>query len=361
MSLASGGSIEKSGQGYATLSSADFELDVLRAHEAGCRVLLSVFSEANSVIDSVAAHPSRSGHLLAEKIAPLLRAGSFDGADLDIEGDSTPDRPGFVKFVASFSRSLKSMDPRWAIMLDTYPSSAFDPEGFFDVKALAKYVDELFVMAYDMQDPDVASPTAPLANASLNDAMALAEYASVVPASHLVLGIPLYGIDFPTASRFDGAETTGTPVAVTYQQIVAAGHTPLWDPVTETAYSVFRRKNKWHQTWFDDPVSIALKAALAVKFGCAGIGVWDLGMSGGDPAIGAALWAAARRSSSPSPAPRPKSRPGEGPGSALLGNLDRQFADAAHEPGLAPGRLVGVDDPFCGCLVDALDGLAQLL
>jgi len=289
VSLASGGSITRNDQGYSTLSSAALALDVLRAHEAGDRVLLSVFSESRSVIGSVAAHPSSAGRRLAEKVSALLAAGNFDGVDLDIEGDSTPDRNGFVDFVASFSKTLRATNRRWSIMLDTYPTSAFDPEGFFAVKALAKYVDQLFVMAYDMQDPEIASATAPLTNASLNDAMTLAEYASVVPASHLVLGIPLYGNDFPTSNRLDGAETTGTPVSVTYQQIVAAGHAPLWDPVTETPFTVFRRGGKWHQTWFDDPVSIALKAALAAQFGCAGVGVWELGMSGGDPSISAAL------------------------------------------------------------------------
>ena len=289
VTLASGGSIERHDQGYSTLSSGDLGLDVVRAHDAGVRVLLTVFSESNSVIGSVAAHPSRAGRLLAEKVSALLLAGDFDGVDLDIEGDSTPDRHGFVEFVASFSKSLRAMHRRWSIMLDTYPTSAFDPQGFFDIRALAKYVDELFVMAYDMQDPGIASPTAPLTDAGLDDAVTLGEYTSVVPASHVVLGIPLYGIDFPTASRLDGAETTGTPVAVTYQQIVAAGRAPFWDPVTETPFTVFRRKGKWHQTWFDDPVSIALKSALAVKFGCAGVGVWELGMSGGDPSITAAL------------------------------------------------------------------------
>ena len=83
--------------------------------------------------------------------------------------------------------------------------------------------------------------------------------------------------------------TTGPPVGVTYASIVAAGRPPKWDPVTETAFTVFRRAGKWHQTWFDDPVSVALKTALAAQFACAGVGVWELGMSGGDPAITAAL------------------------------------------------------------------------
>ena len=287
--LGTGGSIAHGGEGYSTLTSAALTLDIGQAHAAGDRVLLTVFSEDPSVLHSIAAHPSAAGPRLARNVATLLSAGGFDGIDLDLEGNSTADRDGFVRFVASFSTTLRSLGPTWSIMLDTYPTSALDPLGFFDVKALMRYVDELFVMAYDMQDPDVASATAPLTNASWTDAITLAEYASVVPARRIVLGIPLYGYDFPSASRLDGAATTGPPLAVTYAEIVAARHSPSWDPVTETPWTVFKRDGKWHQTWFDDPVSIALKSALAAQFDCAGVGVWELGMSGNDSSITDAL------------------------------------------------------------------------
>ncbi len=287
--LGTDGSIAQGGQGGSTLTGAALALDIRQAHAAGDRVLLTVFSENTSVLHSVASHPSKAGPRLARNVAALLSAGEFDGVDLDLEGNSTADRGGFVRFVASFSRALKSLDPTWSIMLDTYPTSALDSLDFFDVKALTRYVDEFFVMAYDMQEPGVASATAPLTNAPWSDAIALAEYTSVVPARRIVLGIPLYGYDFPAASRRDGAATTGSPLAVTYAEIVAAGHAPQWDPVTETPWAVFKRNGKWHQTWFDDPVSIALKSALAAQFDCAGVGVWELGMSGNDTSIVAAL------------------------------------------------------------------------
>jgi hypothetical protein len=289
LSLGSGGSIAHSGAGFTTLTSSSLAVEVTEAHAARDRVLLSVFSESPAVIDSVSRHPSSAGRLLAVRIAPLLSRGGFDGVDLDIEGESTADRHGFVRFVASFSKELRSLDPDWSIMLDTYATSAFDPLGFFDVKALSGYVNELFVMAYDMQEPGIASATAPLTNASLNDAMTLAEYASVVAPSRIVLGIPLYGYDFPASSRYDGAAATGNPVAVTYSEIVAAGRRAVWDPTTETPFTVFRRAGKWHQTWFDDPVSVALKSSLAARFGCAGVGVWELGMAGDNASINDAL------------------------------------------------------------------------
>jgi len=289
LTLGAGGSIAHVGQGYSTLGGASLAVDVSEAHAARDRVLLTVFSENASVITSVSDHPLSSGRQLAKKIAPLLSSGSFDGVDLDIEGESSADRHGFVQFVASFSKTLKSLGPSWSIMLDTYASSAFDPSGFFDVKALMDHVNELFVMAYEMQTPGIASATAPLTNAALNDATTLAEYASVVPASHIVLGIPLYGYDFPASSRYDGAAATGNPVAVSYSEIVAADHKAIWDPTTETPVTVFQRKGKWHQTWFDDPVSIALKSALAARFGCAGVGVWELGMADNNASVEAAL------------------------------------------------------------------------
>jgi len=287
--LGTGGAIAQGRDGQPTLTSDALALDVRQAHATDDRVLLTVFSENNSVLHSIAAHPSTAGPRLARNVAALLSAGDFDGVDLDLEGTSTADRGGFVRFVASFSATLRSLGPSWSIMLDTYPTSALDPSDFFDVKALMGYVNELFIMAYDMQEPDVASATAPLTNASWSDAITLAEYASVVPARRIVLGIPLYGYDFPASSRRDGATTTGPPLAVTYREIVAAGHPPTWDPVTETPWIVFRRNGKWHQTWFDDPVSIALKVALAAQFDCAGVGVWELGMSGDNPSITAAL------------------------------------------------------------------------
>jgi spore germination protein YaaH len=109
----------------------------------------------------------------------------------------------------------------------------------------------------------------------------------------VILGIPFYGYDFPASGPGNGAAAAGPPIGVTYDDILNSisqdGHKPVWDPITETAYTVFKRAGMWHQTWFDDPVSVALKTALAAEFGVAGVGAWEIGMVANAPQMISAL------------------------------------------------------------------------
>ena len=71
--------------------------------------------------------------------------------------------------------------------------------------------------------------------------------------------------------------------------IAASGHPTYWDPTTQTAWTSYQVGTQWHETYFDDPTSLALKAQLANTFQIAGLGIWALGMDGNDPAMLAAL------------------------------------------------------------------------
>ena len=124
----------------------------------------------------------------------------------------------------------------------------------------------------------------------MSDVQTLLEYTAVVKPSKLLLGVPFYGYDFTTRSGSPGAATTSrSPEAVTWRSIVEAKHGALWDPGSETPWYRFKLHGKWHETYFDDPASLALKTALASQLGLAGVGVWSLGMEGGDTSMLAAL------------------------------------------------------------------------
>ena len=218
----------------------------------------------------------------------LRVAGNFG----EVEGSGKADRAGFVRFMRAFTSELRLIEPAASIVLDTYPGSAGDPRSFFDVAKLAKLVDTMFVMAYDMYSPGRASPNAPLASPvlGLSDVQSMLQYVKVVPPRQLLLGIPFYGYDFPTRSGSPHAATSAAlPTAVTWHSIVVAGHPALWDGSSETPWYRFKRGRSWHETYFDDPASVALKTSLAAELHLQGVGVWSLGMEGGDGAMLAAL------------------------------------------------------------------------
>lgn len=274
--------------GWQDLNSAAFSSLIGQAHRAGDQLLLTVFADSAKVINGLTSHPATTGARLARQLTPILADDRLDGVDVDVEGSGSADRGGFVRFMRSFTSTLRSTAPSAVIVLDTYPGSAGDPRSFFDVKALAPLVDSMFVMAYDMYQGGVASPNAPLVSPTLglSDIGSLLQYTKVAPPQKLILGVPFYGYDFTTASDAPGATTvTRYPEAVTWQSILAAGHPALWDPSSETPWYHFKLHGKWHETYFDDPASIALKTALAAELHLEGVGVWALGMEAGDTSM----------------------------------------------------------------------------
>jgi spore germination protein len=283
------GAILRTGQGYQALTDGSLGALATDAHRAGVRVLLTLYTGTPVTLRQLAEQPASSGVALADRAATLLSAYGLDGVDLDLEGRAGSESAGFARFVAVFSRRLRSFNPTWSIVLDTLPQSAAEPNGFYDVRAIEPYVSSFFVMAYDMSDLRSPGATAPLDGPDLSDASALASYVSAVPPAKVILGIPFYGYDFKLDRRPGRrAKVTGVH-AVTYDAIAASGHAFRWDPSSATPYTAFKWQGRWHETYFDDPASVALKVALAASFGAGGVGAWDLGMAVGHPQMTSVL------------------------------------------------------------------------
>ncbi len=144
-------------------------------------------------------------------------------------------------------------------------------------------------MAYDMNDRKTPSPTAPLTGAGFTDLDAVQQYTAVVSPSKVILGVPYYGYDWPTAGPGLGDPATGPPTPLSYAQIAATGGPCTGTPPPRRAWTSYQVGSQWHQTFFDNPTSLALKAQLANTYHIAGIGIWALGMEGDAPAMQAAL------------------------------------------------------------------------
>lgn len=282
------GSLNQSGAGWNGYESQDLVNLVNRSHVAGDRVVLTVTCFSQSSLNAITSDPTAPARLSAALIA-AVSAKNLDGINFDFEGQGSADRNGLTSLITQVSAALHAANPHWQVTMATYASAAADSAGFYDVAALAPALDGFFVMAYDMNSRSVPSATAPLVGGGYTDTEALQQFTSVVPPSKVILGVPYYGYDWPTTDGTRTAQATGGESPLSYGVIASSGHPTYWDPTTQTPWTAYQVGSQWHETFFDDPTSLALKAQLANSFHIAGLGIWALGMDGNDPANLAAL------------------------------------------------------------------------
>ncbi len=282
------GTLNQSGSGWNGYESQDLVNLVSRAHAAGARVVLTVTCFSQSSLNAITADPNAAARLSSALIA-AVSAKNLDGVNFDFEGEGSADRQGLTSLITAVAKALHAANPHWQVTMATYASAAADSAGFYDVAALAPALDGFFVMAYDMNDRQVPSATAPLVGGGFNDTEALQQFTAVVPPQKVILGVPYYGYDWPTTDDTRTAQATGGESPLSDAQIASSGHPTYWDPSTQTAWTAYQVGNQWHETFFDDPTSLALKAQLAGTFHIAGLGIWALGMDGNNPAMLAAL------------------------------------------------------------------------
>jgi glycosyl hydrolase family 18 (putative chitinase) len=282
------GTLDQSGAGWNGYESQDLANLVTRAHAAGDRVVLTVTCFSQSALDSITSDPAAPA-TLSTALVNAVSAKNLDGVNFDFEGEGSSDRNGLTSLITQVSHALHAANPHWQVTMATYASAAGDSAGFYDIASLAPAVDGFFVMAYDMNDRSQPSATAPLVGGGFNDTEALQQFTAVVPASKVILGVPYYGYDWPTTDGTSTAQATGGESPLSDGVIAASGHPTYWDPSTDTVWTSYQVGTQWHETYFDNPTSLAMKAQLANTYHIAGLGIWALGMDGNDPAMLAAL------------------------------------------------------------------------
>ncbi len=177
---------------------------------------------------------------------------------------------------------LRGANPDYQFTMATYASSAGDPDGFYDIRGLARSVDAFFVMAYDVNQGPAAGPSA--GSGPDSDAQYVHQYVSAVGASKVILGVPLFGYDMVTAGPALGAAVRGPAQPVTDAQAMASGPT-YWDAASDTAWTSYRAGGRWHQVFFDNANTLAMKEELASHSGLLGVGAWALGMEGSNDSL----------------------------------------------------------------------------
>jgi len=259
------------------------------AHAAGTRVVLSVSRFAWSTAQIEAARslldrPANRSRLIRELVAEVARRG-VDGINIDFEPIPRGQRDNFTALVRDLRAALDAVRPA-----DRPPYQlTYDSTGYYssyDVAALGRpgAADADYIMGYHYRGTwsKTAGSNAPMGGSRYDVVDTVRAFLKMVPASRIILGVPLYGHAWPTATSALHARTIGGGHDVLYRDAVgvAAEHGIRSDPVEGVSWSVWRVGGTWWQMYFDDVASTARKWTFVKDSGLLGTGMWAMGFQG---------------------------------------------------------------------------------
>ncbi|XP_068098159.1 di-N-acetylchitobiase-like [Hyperolius riggenbachi] len=233
---------------------------------------------------------------IAEKVT-LAKSQYMDGINLDIEQPVLPDTPEYyalTDLVKETAEAFHREIPGSQVTFDVAWSPKCVDIRCYNYSAIAESSDFLFVMSYDEQS-QIWTECIAAANAPFNQTIAAYEqFLSLgIDPKKLVMGVPWYGYDYVCLQLtednkctlekrpFQGApcsDAVGTQVGYNtiMKQVNGSLSKRLWDDRQEAPYYNYKDiRGNTHQVWYDDPQSIALKAAYIKKLGLRGIGMWN--------------------------------------------------------------------------------------
>jgi len=245
-------------------------------------------------------------------LAGIAKSPAYAGVDLDLENDTPSDRDAMSAFVDALASALHRESRRLSVDVDGVTHE--DPSvwtGFYDDRAIARAADYVFVMAWGVHwEGSSPGPIAPLSYVA-----AVARHLASLPHARdrIVLGVPMYGLDWPLPAESSGPPPSalrpapssgrvlsfrrapssrrvlssrpspaGRPLAIALQYasvltlLRATGASPTLDRAVDEPTFTYTRAGVAHRVWYMNARSIADRVRIARKYGL-GAGVWRLG------------------------------------------------------------------------------------
>lgn len=253
------------------------------AHARGIAVMPRLSCQSGAIVHRILTEPALRERTLAQLVT-LVRAPDYAGLNLDFENDGPGDRGALSSFVRTLARRLHAERRELAVDVVVDVSSEPDPRsqaGFYDYRSLSASADTVFVMAWGTHwERSGPGPIAPPSYVR-----EVARYVASLPhARRFVLGVPMYGLDWPVLSSAVSGSGVVRPArasALQYAGVVAlarsVGATPARDPRSgELTFTYNTRAGVPHRVWYMDAQAIADCLRIARRYGLSA-GVWRLG------------------------------------------------------------------------------------
>ncbi len=307
------GRFDQTSPGWRQLSSPKMSEIKSSLRSENLRYGLSVSILDADTISAILSSPEAQTALIADTIA-VLESENADDLNIDIEYNRLADpslRSPLSTFVANLSAAVKKSRPQTTISLDLYADTVVRPR-IYDLKTLAPSVDYIFIMAYDFYKTNSlrAGPVAPLTGRQdygYDVSSSVSDYLAIIPASKLILGIPLYGYEWPVDSPTKHARvvpSSRSPEVSSYRrslETLAAKNASLnFDDSSKSPWFAYFDSDTatYRQVWFENETSLSHKLDLVNAKSLAGIAFFALGYEGPNASP---LWEAVSKKLSPLP------------------------------------------------------------
>jgi spore germination protein YaaH len=272
------------------------------AHVRGSRVELVYTSFGAGRNRRLLERPELRAGVIAS-LVELVGELDLDGVNVDVEALDPTLVPAYGQFLVDVRAAVVAADPDDQVSVAT---GAHALGAGMAAAATAAGVDRIFLMGYDYRTgrsrPGATSPLDREGGETPTLRSSLDLYAALgVPADRLLLGLPLYGVEWPVAGPVVGAPSTGRGQAWFPRSHVDLLTDPEAVPVTDEIEQVEvyllgsdgsvgapsidpggeADTRTWRAVYVDSPETLATKLALANERGLAGSGFWAIGYERG--------------------------------------------------------------------------------
>jgi spore germination protein YaaH len=215
-----------------------------------------------------------SPRLMAAQVAgivALVQRHHYAGIDLDYENLHAGDRQAFTTFVTRLAAALHAQRKVLSVAVFAKTTNAgTDPRNLAqDYAAIGRAADQVRLMAYDYHWE--SSPPGPVAPISW--VRAVLRYAKTrIPASKIILGVPLYGYDWV------GNRGTGISWLQALRLSRQYHATARYDQASQAPWFRYRdAAGHEHTVWFENAASSRAKFDAAQGAQIAGVYLWMYG------------------------------------------------------------------------------------
>jgi len=193
-----------------------------------------------------------------------------DGINIDYEDVADGDAAGLVAFTALMRNYTEKQG--LVLSIDTLIPRPWTIE--YDRASLSKYVDYLVVMTYD--EHYAGSPAAGSIASLPWVEDAIKATLKDVPASKLLMGIPLYTRVWTVDGTGKIISNPSAKMPAVRSTVASKSLTPVWRDKEKQYYVEYANGDNTSKIWIEDPRSIANRLNLVSQYNLAGSACWQL-------------------------------------------------------------------------------------